>query len=138
MIRRPPRATLFPYTTLFRSSRAVTLGQIRDRAHLVRAEPPAQDREARVHEPRPLLRMNTHVVAVGLLGQDLGHRGVEAEAEPVLERGLEALGGPSVIEKEELEPGLLAVLAEHVAVAEDLRHALDHRQHLLRADEGGQ
>src|SRR5574337_1328939 len=27
MIRRPPRSTLFPYTTLFRSFRAPTLGQ---------------------------------------------------------------------------------------------------------------
>src|SRR5256886_16599699 len=26
MIRRPPRSTLFPYTTLFRSSRQLTLG----------------------------------------------------------------------------------------------------------------
>src|SRR2546426_9975532 len=26
MIRRPPRSTLFPYTTLFRSSRAITMG----------------------------------------------------------------------------------------------------------------
>src|SRR3712207_7837844 len=27
MIRRPPRSTLFPYTTLFRSSRRVNIGQ---------------------------------------------------------------------------------------------------------------
>src|SRR5947209_11603499 len=29
MIRRPPRSTLFPYTTLFRSSRAASRGEIR-------------------------------------------------------------------------------------------------------------
>src|SRR3712207_8315092 len=28
MIRRPPRSTLFPYTTLFRSGRAVAVGMI--------------------------------------------------------------------------------------------------------------
>src|SRR3712207_8610779 len=28
MIRRPPRSTLFPYTTLFRSARALDLGEI--------------------------------------------------------------------------------------------------------------
>src|SRR3989337_2925278 len=40
MIRRPPRSTLFPYTTLFRSSRTAHLGQRRahgaTRARLVR------------------------------------------------------------------------------------------------------
>src|SRR3712207_7645202 len=34
MIRRPPRSTLFPYTTLFRSA-AVPLGQAGDRAVVV-------------------------------------------------------------------------------------------------------
>src|SRR5258706_6367526 len=33
MIRRPPRSTLFPYTTLFRSSRAFDAGQIGHRWH---------------------------------------------------------------------------------------------------------
>src|SRR3712207_8266728 len=42
MIRRPPRSTLFPYTTLFRSVAASTLvapqpGQARDRAQLPEA-----------------------------------------------------------------------------------------------------
>lgn len=40
-----------------------------------------------------------------------------------------------MIEEEKLEPRLLAVLAEHVAVAEDLGDALDHREHLLRTHE---
>src|SRR3712207_7569859 len=31
MIRRPPRSTLFPYTTLFRSHTAVLLAQLRNR-----------------------------------------------------------------------------------------------------------
>src|SRR3712207_7768819 len=42
MIRRPPRSTLFPYTTLFRSPRqvadAVGAGQRRDRERRERAE----------------------------------------------------------------------------------------------------
>ena len=79
--------------------------------------------------------MDAHVVAIGLLGQVLGHRGVETEAEPLLERAPEALGGRAVVEEEELEPRLLAVLAQDVAVAEDLRDPLDHRQHLVRPDE---
>src|SRR5258708_10555100 len=32
MIRRPPRSTLFPYTTLFRSGEAVTIGDVAVRA----------------------------------------------------------------------------------------------------------
>src|SRR3712207_8911136 len=37
MIRRPPRSTLFPYTTLFRSHQRVTLAQRpQDRRHLRR------------------------------------------------------------------------------------------------------
>src|SRR6266496_5783804 len=32
MIRRPPRSTLFPYTTLFRSGRAAAGGAVRSRA----------------------------------------------------------------------------------------------------------
>src|SRR3712207_7803028 len=31
MIRRPPRSTLFPYTTLFRSARVAAAGRLRDR-----------------------------------------------------------------------------------------------------------
>src|SRR2546430_6264360 len=33
MIRRPPRSTLFPYTTLFRSEQAVELGLINSREY---------------------------------------------------------------------------------------------------------
>src|SRR5256885_8414068 len=44
MIRRPPRSTLFPYTTLFRSVRA--------RALLLRAKPVAQYAATRVFQPR--------------------------------------------------------------------------------------
>src|SRR3712207_8324140 len=47
MIRRPPRSTLFPYTTLFRSRRAVPLVDVRaprrfegDQVPFVRAEHP--------------------------------------------------------------------------------------------------
>src|SRR5688572_31921738 len=35
MIRRPPRSTLFPYTTLFRSRRGPVRRGQRDRAHVV-------------------------------------------------------------------------------------------------------
>src|SRR5215203_7229403 len=48
MIRRPPRSTLFPYTTLFRSRRTT-------RGHVPRPSPPA----GRAHRPRPTRRLRT-------------------------------------------------------------------------------
>src|SRR3989442_9679709 len=64
MIRRPPRSTLFPYTTLFRSVRDGTPGRHR---HPEEAAPPSRERvdpvgEARTGtllgtaEPRPFRR----------------------------------------------------------------------------------
>src|SRR3712207_7018468 len=49
MIRRPPRSTLFPYTTLFRSARSVTRLTEREpsRARGAPAESPANDFRAR-------------------------------------------------------------------------------------------
>src|SRR3712207_8233087 len=41
MIRRPPRSTLFPYTTLFRSHPAVRPHELLERRHLVRVLPVA-------------------------------------------------------------------------------------------------
>src|SRR5262245_65241286 len=39
MLRRPPRSTLFPYTTLFRSPGQLLIGPVRDVAPGVRAAP---------------------------------------------------------------------------------------------------
>src|SRR2546421_3817455 len=66
MIRRPPRSTLFPYTTLFRSqevvrerSRELDAGELHgDRARLGRPDP---DRE----HPLPLLLLEDHHRRVG-------------------------------------------------------------------------
>src|SRR2546430_13237392 len=46
MIRRPPRSTLFPYTTLFRSVRTPLLSHGPSRAHLLEGVP------ARLHHMR--------------------------------------------------------------------------------------
>src|SRR2546429_6453412 len=40
MIRRPPRSTLFPYTTLFRSRDAVQLGHLDIHEHHIRPQSP--------------------------------------------------------------------------------------------------
>src|SRR2546422_5036871 len=54
MIRRPPRSTLFPYTTLFRSRRRRPRREDRDRRQ--RARPPSRNRSAARHERRSTLR----------------------------------------------------------------------------------
>src|SRR3712207_7366747 len=72
MIRRPPRSTLFPYTTLFRSGRAVAVGTGRAIARAVAAAVhalhpqelrPAEDRVERraqlVAEDRKSTRLNS-------------------------------------------------------------------------------
>src|SRR2546428_9189301 len=51
MIRRPPRSTLFPYTTLFRSRhhaahRSSVAAQVRDRDPLVHGHGPEPDRKS--------------------------------------------------------------------------------------------
>src|SRR3989442_2432338 len=50
MIRRPPRSTLFPYTTLFRSTPDVGIGDVRSVA--VRAEPRDLRVDGRAARPR--------------------------------------------------------------------------------------
>src|SRR2546427_3693280 len=51
MIRRPPRSTLFPYTTLFRSSRGFSARPLSVRARAHRAGPgePQHDRRSEEH-----------------------------------------------------------------------------------------
>src|SRR3712207_7466865 len=54
MIRRPPRSTLFPYTTLFRSGAGPdrdVLGEPRARPALLPQRPPARRRLPRRHVP---------------------------------------------------------------------------------------
>src|SRR5258706_13418380 len=46
MIRRPPRSTLFPYTTLFRSPALAGPGRLSRRPHGRRARTGADDRDA--------------------------------------------------------------------------------------------
>src|SRR5436190_15292215 len=48
MIRRPPRSTLFPYTTLFRSEKAVVAGEIGPDGH-VKGGAPEENRQPLGH-----------------------------------------------------------------------------------------
>src|SRR2546430_8627222 len=57
MIRRPPRSTLFPYTTLFRSLVGVLPGARQGRVHVTRAGTQPADRLA--HGDRKSTRLNS-------------------------------------------------------------------------------
>src|SRR3989475_7740400 len=66
MIRRPPRSTLFPYTTLFRSRLVVVCRRAADADgswHLERRDPFADYRRAFNRAPHP-------IVAVGVAAED--------------------------------------------------------------------
>src|SRR2546421_11183655 len=83
MIRRPPRSTLFPYTTLFRSGVGTLAYQVRDVAQLVvrgaeiEGEPATADRLNPLHECRLQAEsggLPLDVVAGGLFPPPGAHR----------------------------------------------------------------
>src|SRR2546430_13580053 len=69
MIRRPPRSTLFPYTTLFRSPLAVDEAEEPSALRVVRAveEAPAVHREERSEEHTSELQSQSNLVCRLLL-----------------------------------------------------------------------
>src|SRR3712207_7358310 len=66
MIRRPPRSTLFPYTTLFRSVVRVRPGAVRERPAGV--DPRRIDRERSEQSVDPLGAAGDERAVVGILG----------------------------------------------------------------------
>src|SRR2546430_8720009 len=88
MIRRPPRSTLFPYTTLFRS--LVPFGEraLRHFIYLERPEGMAMDDAAgfaAARHAQPLTAAGAGLVAVPEQWQTVGHlyRGIEAGPPPL-------------------------------------------------------
>src|SRR5256885_14705350 len=91
MIRRPPRSTLFPYTTLFRSpERALRLrAQPEDTGALQRLR--SGERHLRLlARPAGVAFLETHLGLVGVVERELGVRGAEAPGEPPRAPGGEA------------------------------------------------
>src|SRR6266496_2740851 len=65
MIRRPPRSTLFPYTTLFRSSRGLALVSARYAGHSARLEGADLGKaQLRPREDRKSTRLNSSHVEI--------------------------------------------------------------------------
>src|SRR3712207_6863512 len=84
MIRRPPRSTLFPYTTLFRSVPGDALGSARRGLPAVaalgaRVEQHAHDLGARHAVDRGVVHLRQHRAAVAL--QAVDHRSEEHTSE---------------------------------------------------------
>src|SRR5689334_24668243 len=67
MIRRPPRSTLFPYTTLFRSRQRGCFGPDHDRRHGNRPRPAVERRRRRSEEHTSELQSQFHLVCRLLL-----------------------------------------------------------------------
>src|SRR2546430_6534673 len=61
MIRRPPRSTLFPYTTLFRSPRRAPEKRRGSRQHLVQHAAEGVDVGARVERVLPARLLRAHI-----------------------------------------------------------------------------
>src|SRR2546426_2364937 len=94
MIRRPPRSTLFPYTTLFRS--AVLPGEERDDAVALAEREGADDDRRRLAERHPRTSAGTRTPAGR--GRPCARRGVAARrapGTPERRRMPPALDGPS-------------------------------------------
>src|SRR5438874_9633846 len=64
MIRRPPRSTLFPYTTLFRSDRRASPAHSRPRLGIEIAEGPRGHREIEPPSDRKSTRLNSSHVEI--------------------------------------------------------------------------
>src|SRR3712207_6982856 len=72
MIRRPPRSTLFPYTTLFRSLVAVLRREVDLRGHLGQREARGLEGADRLPERRALLDVGQRPVERGLRSRHAG------------------------------------------------------------------
>src|SRR5256886_11562609 len=126
MIRRPPRSTLFPYTTLFRSSRNV---------HLAPADGDFFAQRSRIRRPEPVFGMD----ALDMWREDLDrvHRIGFAIEDEVREIEVDAL----IVETDVLHRAhqrnrrfLPSFIAELLSVAPAVLHHLAHGRDRLLVD----
>ena len=68
--------------------------------------------------------MNAGVIAQNLVGHLLGHSGQQRKVEPRLEFSQKALGRPALLEEEVFQTGALAVFAQALLVAKNLRYGV--------------
>src|SRR5256884_3365527 len=99
MIRRPPRSTLFPYTTLFRSPkrsiRLLTMGELYGSMYYIEKHP---DRIRRSEEHTSELQSRLHLVCRLLLEKKSRHQPVpQRSAPPHHERSTPPLQRPATL-----------------------------------------
>ena len=82
--------------------------------------------------------MNAGVVAQNFVRHLLRHSGQQREVEPRLQFGQKALSGPAFFEEEVLHACALAIFAQALLIAKDLRNCANHADGLMRQDEGVQ
>src|SRR3989442_9721380 len=95
MIRRPPRSTLFPYTTLFRSSDDVTLQTITNDVAKVAANVTVANKAFKYTDANTL--ENDKLAAAGSTGQVWGVP-MGADAQQALMNGISTRGGAAVVD----------------------------------------
>src|SRR3989449_7651193 len=124
MIRRPPRSTLFPYTTLFRAPRAALAAVLQVKLEAAR-RPEAEDRRRTEGEHQPFLD------AAGLHEEISDHLlGVVLALVPGLLRDEDRRGVVAKIAAEEIEAGE----GDRVLVVRARLDCLQHlRNHLVGA-----
>src|SRR5256885_4295447 len=152
MIRRPPRSTLFPYTTLFRSRRRVGLGARLERdetgrlggaVHLLEIhadrskEPERVGPERRAARQRPARAPQAELVADRPVDEDLaegyGQTQSERHGPAVAAEDLGALGrGPEGLEDPALEPRGIGRLDLHPG--QDVFPDAGRREHECRSE----
>ena len=82
--------------------------------------------------------MHSYVIAINVVGRPFLHCRIELKANASLQFLLKALGGPAVFQEQELEAGAFPVLAQLFALAENLCHSLQNRDHLMPVNESVQ
>ena len=78
------------------------------------------------------------MIAVHAVGGRGGRREGETAPHATLDFVAKAGRGPAVAQHQMLEAGAVAMLAQSVRVAEDLRHRAGHRQQVVRRDENAE
>src|SRR5579863_311117 len=99
----------------------VLIGEIGGEAKLFRGNAAAENVGPYGETVGLLLRDDAEMVAVKIGGQDFRFSGIKGETEALLNCGEESVGGPTMLEEEELKPRLVAGNAENVCVAKDFR-----------------
>ena len=92
---------------------------------------PAQHRKAHIAEPWLFLPVDSHVIAVNIVGNLFFDRGIELIAKPAVQVGQKGLGSPAFAKKQMLHARPVAAFAQALLIAEELGDLTHHRGDLV-------